>query len=101
MDFSGRHCWDAQYLKTAPLCGQRTNSVVLHFGDLLELDRTISSLLGNEMSYDQYVKSCFEDACNGNTFFHITSEIFQRINEPETAESLKGFIEELINDRNT
>jgi len=101
IDFLGAQCWDAQYLRTAPVCAQNVSPMIVTFRDIASLSTSVDSLLKKPMAYQQYTDACFANVCDGNTYFHVVSEIFDKIGEPDIAQSLKQRIKELIDDRNT
>ena len=96
VDLTGYECWDAAYLKVAPLCATSPNSTLRNFTDLKSLVFNVDMLLKDEKERSKYVDECYKEAWNGNTCYHTVSEIFDKIKEPAIAKHFRDYMEELM-----
>tara|TARA_R110002020_G_scaffold464684_1_gene685568 strand:+ start:8914 stop:9783 length:870 start_codon:yes stop_codon:yes gene_type:complete len=96
VDLTGYDCWDAAYLKVAPLCGTSPHPSIRNFTDLNSLAFNIDMLLKDEGERSKYVDECYKETWNGNTCYHTAIEIFNKIKEPVIAQHFMDHMEELM-----
>lgn len=95
LDLNGEDAWDASYLKTPPLCINPIADHFLTFNNISNLRSQITRLLEDEVSRQTYIDVCYKAVCEGNTYYHIATQIFHHLKEQHIAEHLSHYIEEL------
>ena len=88
-------CWDASYLKTPSitLYPVDNDDTILQFNSLKELSSTISTILNKPPVRKKYIEECHNKVFNSRTYFHIASDIFNKIDEHYIGQSLLEFLE--------
>jgi len=95
LDLNGEDAWDASYLKIPSLCTNLIADHFLTFNNISSLKLQLEKLLKDEDSRQEYIDICYKAVCNGNTYYHVATQIFHHLKEKQIAEHLSHCIEEL------
>ena len=96
IDINGNDCWDAAYLKVPSLSLGSVEDTILHFDDTHVLKSHIDSLLTNKLARKKYIEECYKAVCHNKTSYHFTAQLFDKINENNTSQTLLAYVKELI-----